>query len=125
MQWFHRHFVAIYVVLALWWLSMFIIYVGTSHSADYIVTLTPAQETALLYATEQTNERSGLPAATAAEVLTQRITADLENLLRSLDAVLDPVIENLKALDAETLAKVLATVQSQSTKDRIQQRLAP
>lgn len=34
MRWFHRHKVAIYTILGLWWLSAFVIYVGTSHSTE-------------------------------------------------------------------------------------------
>ena len=110
-------------------------------AASRTVVLTADQETALLAATEQANERQGCTMAscgdkldadgkpvlplTVDQVLAQIVSADLANVLRNLDATLAPVLENLKALDAATLTKVLATVPSKATKDRLQQKLAP
>ena len=110
-------------------------------AAPRTVTLTTDQETALLAATEQANERRGctmlscdgktdangtpLLPLTVEQGLTQIISADLTNVLRNLDATITPVLDNLKALDAATLSKVLVTVPSQATKARLQQKLAP
>ena len=110
-------------------------------AASRTVVLTADQETALLAATEQANERQGCTMAscgdkldadgkpvlplTVDQVLAQIVSADLANVLRNLDASVARVIDNLKALDATTLAKVLATVSSKATKDRLQQKLAP
>lgn len=114
-------------------------------AASRTVVLTAEQETALLAATEQANERLGctmtscggklaldgtpLVPVTADQALAQIVAAEMANSLRNLDATIAPVLENLRALaiDADTtlLARVLATVRSQATRDRIQQRLAP
>jgi len=109
------------------------LFVGQVYAGDYTVSLTADQETALLYATELANvqrvahkdaEGNPLPLLTTQEVLTTILAADLANVLRNLDSVIAPVQANLALLDANTLTKVLATVASQATKDRIQQRLA-
>lgn len=110
-------------------------------AASRTVLLTTEQETALLAATEQANERLGCTMASCGDkldadgkplvpltldaTLAQIVGADLANVLRNLDAGIAPVLDNLKALDAATLAKVLATVPSQSTRNRVQQKLAP
>ena len=109
-------------------------------AAPRTVTLTTDQETALLAATEQANERRGctmlscggktdaegpLVPLTVDQALAQIVSADLTNVLRNLDATITPVIDNLKALDAATLSKVLATIPSQATKARVQQKLTP
>lgn len=122
----------------------FMLYVVSSHSAvaaNRTVSLSTEQETALLAATEQANERRGctmvscgdklatdgtpLVPLTVDQALAQIVAADLANALRNLDATIAPVLDNLKALDAATLTKVLATVPSQATKDRVQQKLGP
>lgn len=122
-------------------LSLLVLVPLHAGAATRTVILTTEQETALLATTEQANERrdctmtscgdkmalDGKPLVqlTADETLAQIVGADLANVLRNLDATIAPVLENLKALDAATLTKVLATVQSQATKDRVQQKLAP
>ena len=133
--WLQVVFILAVVVGVLWLMS------GLSYAASRTVVLTADQETALLAATEQANERLGCTMAscgdkvdaegkpvipfTVDQVLVQIVSADLVNVLRNLDASVARVIDNLKALDATTLAKVLATVSSKATKDRIQQKLAP
>ena len=130
------------VFLIAW--SLFIILASVAYAADLAipVTLTDTQQTALAYATEQENARrvgqkdctlAILPATelvcvdkkplTQEEMLTQIVAADLTNALRNLDAVITPVLENLKALDTTTLTKVLATVSSEATRQRIQERI--
>ena len=109
-------------------------------AAPRTVTLTTDQETALLAATEQANERRGctmlscggktdaegpLVPLTVDQALAQIVSADLTNVLRNLDATITPVLDNLKALDAATLGTVLATIPSQAMKARVQQKLAP
>ena len=110
-------------------------------AASRTVVLTADQETALLAATEQANERVGCTMTscgdkvdaegkpmipfTVDQVLVQIVSADLANVLRNMDASVARVIDNLKALDATTLAKVLATVQNKAMKDRLQQKLTP
>lgn len=128
-QWFHRQSVSISLILGLW--AIVAVWV---EAANRTVVLSVEQETALLAATEEANARRAgekdangnpLPVLTVDEVLAQIVAADLVNGLRNLDATIMPVLENLKALDAATLAKVLTTVQSQATKERLQQNLAP
>ena len=122
-------------------MAMVFMTVARVGAAPHTVTLTTEQETALLAATEQANERRGctmtscgdktdangtpLLPLTVEQGLTQIISADLTNVLRNLDATITPVLDNLKALDAATLSKVLVTVPSQATKARLQQKLAP
>ena len=122
-------------------LVMVLIAVATVRAAPHTVTLTAEQETALLAATEQANDRRGctmlscgdkkdaagqpLLPLTVDQGLTQIISADLTNVLRNLDATIAPVMDNLKALDAATLRTVLATIPSQATKARLQQKLTP
>ena len=122
-------------------LAMVLIAVATVGAAPRTLTLTTDQETALLAATEQANERrgctmlscdgkmdaNGIPLAplTVDQALAQIVSADLANMLRNLDATIAPVLDNLKALDAATLSTVLATIPSQATKARLQQKLAP
>ena len=121
-------------------LAMVLIAVASVGAAPRTVTLTAEQETALLAATEQANERRGctmlscggktdadrpLVPLTVDQALAQIVSADLTNVLRNLDATIAPVMDNLKALDAATLSKVLATIPSQATKARVQQKLTP
>lgn len=122
-------------------LGILVLALAQAGAASRTVVLTMEQETALSYATEQANERRGctmlscgdkvdldgkpLVPLTVDEALAQIVGADLTNVLRNLDASITPVLENLKALDAATLTKVLATVPSKATKDRVQQKLAP
>ena len=106
----------------------------------FSVTLSDTQQIALTYATEQENVRRigqqdctpAVPPAiepkciaklplTQTQMLAQIVVADLTNVLRNLDASIVPVLDNLKALDATTLTKVLATVSSAATQARIQQ----
>ena len=93
--------------------------------ASHTIILTTEQEIALLFDTEELNARqSGQPAKTIDDVLLHCIQMHLANVLRNLDSsAIDPVLENLKALDAQTLTKVLATIQSAAIKTRVQQRL--
>lgn len=118
------------------WLALLLVWVAlyaVSEAADHTLSLTADQETALLYALEQENAKRAqqkdadgqpLPAFTPTQMLVQIVAADLTNVQRNLDAVITPVLDNLKALDATTQAKVLATVPSAATKQRVQQRLA-
>ena len=123
--------------------SLAMVFIAVAHvgAAPRTVTLTTEQETALLAATEQANERRGctmtscggktdaegqpLLPLTVEQGLAQIVSADLTNVLRNLDATITPVLDNLKALDAATLSKVLATIPSQATKARVQQKLTP
>lgn len=117
---------------------------GNGIAADLTlsVTLSDTQQTALAYATEQENARRvgqkdctpavppareptcvDKPPLTQAQMLAQIVAADLTNVLRNLDANITPVLENLKLLDATTLTKVLATVTSAATRQRLSDRL--
>lgn len=116
-----------------------LIFPALSSAGEYKIILTLEQETALLAAAEQANERLGCTMASCGDklaadgtplvpltldgTLAQIVGADLTNVLRNLDAGIAPVIDNLKALDVATLAKVLATVPSQATKARIKSKL--
>lgn len=133
--WFYR---AIPSIAWGMWLLVTCSIVGATNRT---VSLSIEQETALLAATEQANEQRGctmiscgsklatdgtpLVPLTLDQALAQIIAAEMTNGLRNLDATIAPVLKNLKALDAATLTKVLATVASQATKDRIQQKMAP
>ena len=127
------------ILFALFLLALSWFFVNVACAASRTVVLTTDQETALLAATEQANERLGCTMASCGDkvdadgkpvlpltvdvVLAQIVSADLANVLRNVDAGLAPVLKNLKALDAATLTKVLATIPSQATKTRVQQQL--
>ena len=103
-------------------------------AGPHTVILTADQEVALSYATEQANaaqtgkldaDGKALPPITLDAMALQILSADLANVLRNLDAsVITPVLPNLKALDAATLAKVVAGVSSAAVKARIAAKLA-
>lgn len=78
MQWFRKYAVALSVVLSLWLFSACMVFVGTSHAADYTVSLSVDQETALSYATEQANVRLGITYCTGAGVTTASPTVTLK-----------------------------------------------
>jgi len=92
--------------------------------AEHSIALTDTQEIALAYATEELNAtRDSNNFLTVDEVLQQRVGSDLKSVLNNLDAIIDPVMSNLLAVSQETLDAILATIESQATVDRINQRL--
>ena len=68
---------------------------------------------------------AAVPDKTKAQVLQSIADADLTNTLRNLDARITPVLGNLKALDAVTQARVLATVPFPALRERVEVLAAP
>lgn len=112
---------------------LLLVCLGKAYAGDHTITLTPAQETSLLFRTETiNNERIGgtdtagkpLLTFTPEQVLTMFVDKYLLEQQRLIDARLENMLPTIKALDTATLEKVLqASPASPALKMRLQERL--